>query len=67
MSYGVEQTNIADLERRYAALEKEIEDALQHGPTDHPTIACLIDRKLIVAEEIKQSRRLAEVIRRTQN
>jgi hypothetical protein len=32
---NMEQTTIAYLERRYAALEKEIENALQHGP---PTI-----------------------------
>ena len=36
MSCGVEQITIAYLERRYAALEKEIENALQHGPIDHP-------------------------------
>jgi len=53
MSYGVEQTTIAYLERRYAALEKEIENALQDGPTGHPAIADLIYRKLIVTEEIK--------------
>ena len=55
------------LERRHAALEKEIENALQHGPTDHLTIADLISRKVIVAEEIKHNRRLVELIRRTQN
>jgi hypothetical protein len=67
MSYGVEQTTIAYLERRYSALEKEIENALQHGPTDHPAIADLICRKLIVAEEIKHNCRLVELIRKTQN
>ena len=61
------QTTIAYLERRYAALEKEIENALQHNPTDHLPIADLMHRKLIVAEEIKQNCRLAELIRRTQN
>jgi hypothetical protein len=60
------QTTIAYLERRYAALEKEIENALQHGPTDHLAIADLIYRKMIVAEEIKHNRRLMELIRRTQ-
>jgi|SRR5258706_8844339 len=35
----MEQTTIAYLERRYAALEKEIENALLHGPTDHLAIA----------------------------
>ena len=62
MSYGVEQITIAYLERRYAALEKEIENALQHGPIDHPAIADLIYCKLIVAEEIKHNCRLAELI-----
>jgi hypothetical protein len=61
------QTTLAYLEWRYAALEKEIEKALQHGPTDHLTIANLIHRKLIVAEEIKHNRRLVELIRRTQS
>jgi hypothetical protein len=61
------QTTIAYLERRYAALEKEIENALQRGPTDHLVISDLIFRKLIVAEEIKRNRRLVELIRRTQN
>jgi hypothetical protein len=60
------QTTIAYLERRYAALEKEIENALQHGPTDHLAIADLIYRKMIVAEEIKHNRRLMELIRRAQ-
>jgi hypothetical protein len=52
------QTTIAYLEQRYAALEKEIENALQHGATNHPAIADLIYRKLIVAEEIKHNCRL---------
>ena len=67
MSYGVEQTTIAYLERRYVALEKQIENALQDGPTDHLAIAELMYRKLNLAEEIKHSRRLVELIRRTQN
>ena len=57
------QTTIVYLERRYVALEKEIENALQDGPTNHPTIAYLIYRKLIVAEEIQHNRRLVELIR----
>lgn len=60
------QTTVAYLEGRYAALEREIENALQHGPTDHPTIANLIYHKLIVAEGIKDNRRLVELIRRSQ-
>jgi hypothetical protein len=64
MSYGAEQKTIAYLERRYAALEKEIENALQHR-SSHPAIADLIYLKLVVAEEIKHNCRLAELIRRT--
>jgi hypothetical protein len=60
------QTIIAYLEQRYAALGKEIENALQHRRTSHPAIADLIYRKLLVAEEIKHNCRLAELIRRTQ-
>jgi hypothetical protein len=52
------QTTAAYLEQRYAALEKEIESAIQHGRTNHAAIADLIDRKLILAEEIKHNRRL---------
>ena len=65
MSYGVEQTTIAYLERRYAALEKEIENAPQHRSNGHPAIADLIYLKLVVAEEIKHNCRQAELIRRT--
>ena len=61
----MEQTTIAYLERRHAALEKEIENALQHRSNDHPAIADLIYLKLVVAEEIKHNCRLAELIRRT--
>ena len=61
------QTTIAYLERRYAALEEEIENALQHGSTNHLAIAELMYRKLIIAEEIKHNCRLVELIRRTQN
>jgi hypothetical protein len=60
------QTTIAYLEQRHAALEKEIENALQHGSTNHPAIADLISRKVIVAEEIKHNCHLVELIRRTQ-
>jgi hypothetical protein len=56
------QTTIAYLEQQYAALEKEIEDALQSGRTNHPAIADLIYRKLVTAEEIKHNYRLVELI-----
>jgi hypothetical protein len=61
------QTTIAYLEQQYAALEKEIENALQRSSINHPAIGDLIYRKLIVAEEIKHNCHLMESIRRTQN
>jgi hypothetical protein len=61
------QPTIVYLERRYAALETEIENALERGSTNHLAIADLIYRKLIVAEEIKHNRRLVELVSRTPN
>jgi len=43
------QTTVDYLERRYAALEKEIEEALHHSPTDDLAVADLKSRKLIIA------------------
>jgi hypothetical protein len=54
------QATIAYLERRYLALEKEIEDALHQSPTDDLAIAHLKRRKLIIADEIQHHRRLVE-------
>ena len=54
------QATIAYLEKRYLALEKEIADALHHSPTDNLAIADLKHRKLIIADEIKNHRRLVE-------
>jgi hypothetical protein len=51
---------MAYLEWRYAALEKEIADALRHRPTDDRAIDDLSYRKLIVADEIQHNRRLVE-------
>jgi len=48
------------LERRYATLEKEIENALRHGPADDLVVADLKCRKLIIADEIQHNRRLVE-------
>src|SRR6266550_9078981 len=42
------------LERRYAALESEIADALSQSPTDDLAIADLKYRKLIIADEIQR-------------
>ena|SRR5436309_5131941 len=54
------QTTIAYLERRYAARESEIADALRQSPTDNLAIADLKYRKLIIADEIQHNRRLVE-------
>jgi len=54
------QTTIAYLERRYAALESEIADALSQSPTDELAIADLKYRKLIIADEIQHNRLLVE-------
>ena len=54
------QATIAYLERRYAALESEIADALSQSPTDELAIADLKYRKLIIADEIQHDRRLVE-------
>jgi hypothetical protein len=54
------QTTVDYLERRYAALEKEIEKALHHSRTDDLAVANLKSRKLIIADEIEHNRRLIE-------
>ena len=54
------QTTIAYLESRYVALEKEIANALHHGPADDSAIADLTYRKLIIADELQHNRRLVE-------
>jgi hypothetical protein len=54
------QATIAYLERRYLALEKEIEDARHESPVDDFAVADLKCRKLIIADEIQRNRRLVE-------
>ena len=46
------QTDIAILEQRQKALEKEIGEALSHAPVDDPMIAYLKSRILFVKDEI---------------
>jgi len=53
---------IACLEQRYLGLEKEIANALHHGPTDDFAIADLEYRKLIIADAIKHHRRLGRTV-----
>jgi hypothetical protein len=54
------QTTIAYLERRYLALEKEIENTLHDSPVDDFAVADLKCRRLIIADEIQTNRRLVE-------
>ncbi len=54
------QTTVDYLERRYAALEKEIEEALHRSSTDDLAVADLRSRKLIIADEIQHNLRLVE-------
>ena len=58
------RATIAYLEQRYMALEKEIADALRGIPTDNREIADLKFRKLVIADEIDQNRRLIEQSRK---
>ena len=54
------RATIAYLEQRYRALDKEIADVLRGSPTDDRAVADLRYRKLIIADEIQQNRRLVE-------
>lgn len=46
------ETHLAELERRHKALEKEIEDALQHPGVDTLTLTELKRKKLVLKDEI---------------
>jgi hypothetical protein len=48
------ESHLAELERRHQALEKEIEDALNHPGTDNLTVADLKKRKLQLKDEISR-------------
>lgn len=52
--------DIRYLEQRYLALEKEIANALLRSPADDLTVADLMYRKLIIADEIEQHRRAVQ-------
>jgi hypothetical protein len=54
------RATIAYLEQRYRALDKEIANVLRGRPTDDRAVADLKYRKLIIADEIQQNRRLVE-------
>lgn len=55
------QTTMAYLERRYAALEKQIANASRRSPTDGQVIADLEYRRLVIADEIEHHRQLVEL------
>jgi hypothetical protein len=55
-----QSTTLTYLEQRYAALENEIANAMGHRPTDDRAIADLNYRKLVVANEIQDHRRVIE-------
>jgi hypothetical protein len=50
------ETHLAELERRHQALEKEIEDALQHPGVDTLTLTELKRKKLVLKDEIARLR-----------
>jgi hypothetical protein len=57
------RTTLDYLERRLAALEKEIEEALHQTPTDL-AVAEPRSRKLVIADEIQHNRSLVERFRK---
>lgn len=50
------ESHVAELERRHQALEKEIEDALNHPGTDNLELAEMKKRKLHLKDEISRLR-----------
>ena len=48
------ESHVAELERRHQALEKAIEDALNHPGTDNLELADLKKRKLHLKDEISR-------------
>ncbi len=50
------ETHLAELERRHEALEREIEDALQHPGIDTLTLTELKRKKLSLKDEIEKLR-----------
>lgn len=48
------ESHLAELERRHQALEKEIEDAVNHPGTDTLALADLKKRKLQLKDEISR-------------
>ena len=50
------ETHLAELEKRHQALEKEIEEAMQHPGVDTLTLTELKRRKLSLKDEIERLR-----------
>jgi hypothetical protein len=50
------QTHLTELERKHQALEREIQDAINHPSTDDSSIAALKRRKLQLKDEINRLR-----------
>ena len=48
------ESHLAELEKRHEALEREIEDALNHPSTDDLEVADLKKRKLQLKDEISR-------------
>lgn len=51
------QSHLAELERRHAALERKIEDALLHPSTDSLEMTDMKRQKLKIKEEIERIRK----------
>lgn len=50
------ESHLAELERRHQALEREIEEALQHPGIDTLTLTELKRKKLVLKDEISRLR-----------
>ena len=50
------QTHLTELERKHQALEREIQDAINHPSTDDSAIAALKRKKLQLKDEISRLR-----------
>lgn len=50
------QTHLTELERKHQALEREIQDAINHPSTDDSTIVALKRKKLQLKDEITKLR-----------
>ena len=48
------EMHLAELERRHAAIEREIEDAMTHPGTDTLALTELKRRKLVLKDEIER-------------